>query len=57
MSIGDESKALKALQDAIYRDKVMLARAMTPAERLTEAFECTDMSLRMMLAGRCHNVG
>ena len=51
MSIEDDPKALKALQDAIYRDKVMRARAMTPAERLTEAFECTNMSLHMMLAG------
>lgn len=38
VSIEDNPEALKSLQDEIYRRKVMRARAMTPAERLTEVF-------------------
>ena len=51
MSIEDNHEALKALQDAIYRDKVRRARAMTPAERLTEALELSNDIFIWMHAG------
>ena len=41
-SADDDSAALKALQDAIYRDKVLRAREMTVEERLAEVFELTN---------------
>jgi hypothetical protein len=51
MSAEADPEAMKSLQESIYRDKVLRARAMTPAERLAEAFECTTMSLHIMFAG------
>ncbi len=51
MPVEDDPVALKALQDAIYRGKVERARAMTPEQRLSEAFECSNMSLQLMFAG------
>ena len=41
----------KALQGAIYRDKVLRARAMTPAERLDEALELSNDIYAWMLDG------
>lgn len=43
--------ALKALQKAIYRDKVLRARAMSPAERLDEALELSNDIYTWMLDG------
>ena len=43
--------ALKALQDAIYLEKVLRARAMTPAERLDEALELSNDIYTWMLDG------
>jgi hypothetical protein len=51
MSVEDNPEALKSLQDAIYRDKVMRARAMTPAERLAEAFELSNDIYHWMHSG------
>jgi hypothetical protein len=51
--MNDESNPdeLKTLQDAIYRDKVLRARAMTPAERLDEALELSNDIYTWMLDG------
>lgn len=46
----DHPTALKDLQDSIYREKVLRARAMTPEQRLTECFELTNRKFEMMLA-------
>ena len=43
-NIHDDPAALKALQDDIYREKVLRARAMTPLQRLGEAIELTNFS-------------
>lgn len=42
--------ALKDLQDSIYWEKVLRARAMTPDQRLVECFELTNRKFEMMLA-------
>ena len=42
---------MKALQDAIYRDKVLRARAMTLSERLDEALELSNDIYSWMLDG------
>ncbi len=51
--MNDESNpdALKDLQAAIYRDKVLRARAMTPSERLDEALELSNDIYTWMLDG------
>jgi len=43
--------ALKSLQDAIYRDKVLRARSMTPSERLAEALELSNDIFHWMHGG------
>jgi hypothetical protein len=43
--------ALKTLQDEIYRDKVLRARAMTPSERLDESLELSNDIYTWMLDG------
>lgn len=47
----DSSAGLKALQDEIYRDKVLRARAMTCEERINEAFELTAEVFQNMHTG------
>ena len=42
--------ALKDLQDLIYREKVLGARAMTPEERFESVFELSDFQIGMMHA-------
>jgi hypothetical protein len=41
-NIHDDPAALKALQDAIYRDRVLRARKMTVEQRFAEAIELTN---------------
>lgn len=53
----DNPAALKELQDAIYRDKVLRAREMTIEERLDEVFELSNRQMGMMLAGAMHRLG
>ena len=49
---SDPSRSeLKALQDAIYADKVKRARAMTPDQRLDEALELSNDIYTWMLDG------
>ena len=38
----DDAAALRALQDAIYREKILRARILTPEQRLADAFELTN---------------
>jgi hypothetical protein len=53
----DNPAALKELQDAIYRDKVLRARGMSPEQRLEEAFDLSNRQMGMMLAGAMHRLG
>ncbi len=56
-NIHDDPAALKALQDAIYRDKILRARRMTVEQRLTEVFEQSNSQFGMMHAGAMHRLG
>lgn len=49
--------ALAALQDAIWRDKVLQARAMTPEERFEGGLEQTNFVMRLMLDGTMSQLG
>ncbi|MFK7910881.1 MAG: hypothetical protein AB8F34_09775 [Akkermansiaceae bacterium] len=51
MTEAQKQHDLEKLQDAIYMEKVLRARAMTPEERLTESFELSDEVMMRMLAG------
>ena len=50
-NVESNPDALKALQDGIYRDKVLRARAMSPGERLDEALELSNDIYTWMLDG------
>ncbi len=56
-NLHDDPAALKALQDDIYREKILRARSMSVAERLAEVFELSDQQFGMMLAGAMHRLG
>lgn len=47
----DHPTALKDLQDSIYREKILRARAMTKEERISAVFEQSGFQFGMMLAG------
>jgi hypothetical protein len=47
----DHPTALKDLQDSIYREKVLRARAMTREERISSVIELSNCQFGMMLAG------
>ena len=51
MTAVQKQQDLIKLQDTIYMEKVLRARAMTPAQRLAECFELSDEVLMQMLAG------
>lgn len=53
----DHPTALKDLQDSIYRDKVLRARALTPEQRLDDIFELSDLQFGMMHAGAMQRLG
>ena len=53
----DHPTALKDLQDSIYREKVLRARAMTPEQRMADAFELTNEVSERMLAGAMSRLG
>ena len=53
----DNPAALKELQEAIYREKVLRAREMTIAERLDEVFDLSNRQMGMMLGGAMHRLG
>lgn len=56
-NVHDDPAALKELQDAIYRDKVLRARAMTGEQRLAEGCELTNGVFRRMLEGAMWQLG
>jgi len=47
----DDPAALKALQDDIYRERVLRARGLTVEQRLADAFEITNFVFEHMLEG------
>lgn len=51
MHVDSNPDAMKSLQDEIYRDKVLRARAMTPGERMDEALELSNDIYTWMLDG------
>jgi hypothetical protein len=58
MSKADEQqRELEALQEAIYRDKVLRSRGLTPEERLAEAFDLTDEVFQRMHDGAMSQLG
>jgi hypothetical protein len=56
-NIHDDPAALKALQDDIYRDRVLRARRLTPQERLAEALELTNGVFVRMYEGAMWQLG
>jgi len=56
-NLHDHPTALTDLQDSIYREKVLRARAMTPEERLSSVFEISNCQFGMMLAGAMARIG
>ena len=55
--IHDDPAALKALQDDIYREKILRARKMTVEERLADAIELTNGVFHRMLEGAMWQLG
>jgi hypothetical protein len=53
----NDAAALNALQDRIYREQVLCARAMSVPERLAEVFDLSNRQFGMMLAGAMHQLG
>lgn len=53
----DHPTALADLQDSIYREKVLRARAMTPEERISSVLEQSHFQFGMMLAGAMARIG
>ncbi len=53
-NIHDDPAALKALQDDIYREKILRARKQTMEERLADVFEQSNFQFGIMLAGAMH---
>jgi len=47
----DDPAALKALQDDIYRERVLRARRLTVEERLADVFEISNAVFERMLEG------
>jgi hypothetical protein len=56
-NIHEEPAALKALQEEIYRERVLRARKMTVPERLADVFELSNHQFGMMLGGAMHRLG
>jgi len=56
-NIHDDPTALKALQDEIYRERVLRARKMTVQERLTEAIDLTNEVFQRMHEGAMWQLG
>lgn len=56
-NIHDDPAALKALQDDIYRERILRARKMTVEQRLSDVFELSNHQFGMMLGGAMHRLG
>lgn len=50
-NIHEDPAALKALQDSIYRERVLRARRATPEQRFADGLELTNGVFERMLAG------
>ena len=48
---------LKAMQESIYREKILRARRQTPEERLADVFELTNAVFARMHAGAMWQAG
>ncbi|MCY2975160.1 MAG: hypothetical protein NTW52_10900 [Planctomycetota bacterium] len=55
-NIHNTPGALKALQDDIYRDKILRARHMTSVERLEQVFSQSAIQFGMMLSGAMYRL-
>ena len=55
-NIHDDPAALKALQDDIYRDRILRARRLTVEQRLADVFEISNHMFGMMLGGAMHKL-
>jgi hypothetical protein len=56
-NIHDDPAALKALQDNIYRERILRARQMTVEQRLADVFELTNSVFGRMHAGAMWQIG
>ncbi len=56
-NIHDDPAALKALQDDIYRERVLRARKMTLDERLADVLELTNSVFTRMHEGAMWQLG
>ncbi len=56
-NLHDDPAALKALQDDIYRERVLRARSLTMEQRLAEMFELSNRQFDMMLAEAMNRLG
>ena len=54
---AEKQHDLEALQEAIYRDKVLRAREMTEQQRFETVFHLTDEVMERMLAGAMWQLG
>ena len=52
----DDPAALKGLQDAIYRERVLRARQLTVQQRLNDVFDLSNHMFGMMLGGAMHRL-
>ena len=52
-----EAAALKAMQDDIYRERILRARSQTTEQRLADVFEQSNFQFRMMHAGAMDRIG
>jgi hypothetical protein len=58
MNQSDQAAAsLKAMQDDIYREKILRARKLTMEQRLADVFELSNHQFGMMLGGAMHRLG
>lgn len=56
-NIHDNPAALKALQDDIYRERILRARRMTVEQRLAEVFELSNSVMARMHEGAMWQLG
>jgi hypothetical protein len=58
MNQSDQAAAsLKAMQDDIYREKILRARKLTMEQRLADVFELSNHQFGMMHGGAMHQLG
>lgn len=57
MTGPEEAASLRALQDEIYRERILRARRMTPEERLSDVIELTNAVFARMHEGAMWQLG